>query len=128
VQYLTARLLDDQPAETRRRLLRISVTDELWPEVVTRLTGDLADGFLAGLARAGASAEDAPAAPGGYQIHPLLRELLAAQLRLERPYTVTALHWTCSAWLASTGRLPAAVAHAINVDGLPGPGGSVAGR
>src|SRR3954452_6680572 len=87
VQYLTARLLDDQPAETRRLLLRISVTGELWPELVARLTGGVADGFLAGLAHAGAFAEDAPAAPGGYQIHPLLRELRAAQLRLERPYT-----------------------------------------
>jgi len=128
VQYLTARLLDDQPAATRRLLLRISVTGELWPELVARLTGGVPDGFLAGLAHAGAFAEDAPAAPGGYQIHPLLRELLAAQLRLERPYTVTALHWICSAWLAGTGRLPEAVAHAISADGLPGPGGSVAGR
>jgi LuxR family maltose regulon positive regulatory protein len=101
VQYLTARLLDDQPAGTRRLLLRISVTGELWPELVTRLTGDVADGFLADLARAGAFAEDAPAAPGGYRIHPLLRELLAAQLRFERPCTVTALHWICAVWFAA---------------------------
>jgi LuxR family transcriptional regulator, maltose regulon positive regulatory protein len=96
--------------------------------LVTRLTGDVADGFLADLARAGAFAEDAPAAPGGYQIHPLLRELLAARLRFERPYTVTALPWICAAWFASTGRLSEAVAHAASAGGLLGPGGSVAGR
>jgi LuxR family transcriptional regulator, maltose regulon positive regulatory protein len=119
VQYLTARLLGDQPAESRRLHLRTSVTAELWPELVARLTGDLADGRIAGLAHAGAFAEDAPAAPGGYQIHPLPRELLAAQLRLERPYTITALHWICAAWFAGAGRLPEAVAHATSADGLP---------
>jgi len=128
VQYLTARLLGDQPAEWRRGLLRISVTDELWPELVARLTGDVGDGFLAGLAQTAAFAEAAPAAPGGYQIHPLLMKLLAAQLRLERPRTVTALHWICAAWFAGAGRLPEAVAHAISADGLPGPGGSAASR
>jgi LuxR family transcriptional regulator, maltose regulon positive regulatory protein len=96
--------------------------------LVTRLTGDVADGFLADLARAGALGEGAPAAPGGYQIHPLLRELLATQLRFERPYTVTALPWICAAWFASTGRLSEAVAHAASAGGLLGPGGSVAGR
>jgi LuxR family maltose regulon positive regulatory protein len=128
VQYLTARLLGDQPAESRRLLLRTSVTAELWPELVAHLTGDLADGRIAGLAHAGAFAEDAPAAPGGHQIHPLPRELLAAQLRLERPYTFTALHWICAAWFAGAGRLPEAVAHATSADGLPGPGGSAADR
>jgi ATP/maltotriose-dependent transcriptional regulator MalT len=95
------------------------VTAELWPELVARLTGNLADGRIAGLAHAGSSAEDPPAAPGGYQIHPLPRELLAAQLRLEQPYTVTVLHVICAAWVAGAGRLAEAVAHATAPTDFP---------
>ncbi|MGY1780861.1 LuxR C-terminal-related transcriptional regulator [Geodermatophilus sp. SYSU D01036] len=112
-QYLVAEVLDRQPAPVRRFLLRISVTEELWPELVDRLAGRSGGGrVLASLAAANAFVERAPGAPGGFRIHALFRELLKAQLAYEDPRAFTAAHRACAAWYAAAGRLPVAVEHA----------------
>ncbi|MGY1731531.1 LuxR C-terminal-related transcriptional regulator [Geodermatophilus sp. SYSU D01045] len=112
-QYLFAEVLQRQPAPVRRFLLRVSVTAELWPDLVDRLVGrPIGRRVLAGLARANAFVEAAPGAPGGYRMHPLFREMLQAQLAFDHPGDVATLHRTCAAWYAASGRVPEAVGHA----------------
>jgi LuxR family maltose regulon positive regulatory protein len=113
-QYLFAEVLRDQPASVRRFLLRISVTAELWPDLVERLgAGRNSRRILAGLAHANAFVEQSSGAPGGYRIHPLFREMLQAQLTYEHPHEVAGLHRICAGWYTEAGRGPAAVAHAV---------------
>ncbi|MGY1794018.1 LuxR C-terminal-related transcriptional regulator [Geodermatophilus sp. SYSU D00525] len=112
-QYLSAEVLGRQSAAVRRFLLRISVTDQLWPDLLERLTGR-PDGrrVLASLTAANAFVERAAGAAGGYRIHALFREILQAQLAYDHPGDVAALHRTCAAWYAAAGDLPRAIAHA----------------
>ncbi|MGY1807953.1 AAA family ATPase [Blastococcus sp. SYSU D00669] len=113
-QYLVTEVLERQPAGVRRFLLRISVTDQLWPDLVDRLAGRSGSGrVLTPLAAANAFVERAPGAPGGFRIHSLFRELLQAQLAHEDPGAYAAGHRTCAARYAAAGDLPAAVDHAL---------------
>ncbi|MGY1660906.1 LuxR C-terminal-related transcriptional regulator [Geodermatophilus sp. SYSU D00705] len=113
-QYLFAEVLQRQASRVRTFLLRVSVTAELWPDLVDRLCGrPVGRRVLAGLARANAFVEEAPGAPGGFRIHPLFREMLQAQLAYDHPGEVAALHRTCAAWYAAAGRAPEAVGHAV---------------
>ncbi|GAB3201728.1 LuxR family transcriptional regulator [Geodermatophilus arenarius] len=119
-QYLSAEVLQRQPAPVRRFLLRVSVTAELWPDLVDRLCGrPIGRRVLAGLARANAFVEAAPGAPGGYRVHPLFREVLQAQLAYDHPGDVAALHRTCADWYAAAGRVPEAVGHAAAAEDWP---------
>jgi LuxR family maltose regulon positive regulatory protein len=113
-QYLFEEVLRDQPAAVRRFLLRISVVDELWPDLVERLAGRVnGRRVLAELAHANAFVERSPGAPGGYRIHALFRELLRAQLAYAHPTEVPRLHLICAAWYADAGLGLAAVNHAV---------------
>ena len=113
-QYLFAEVLADQPASVRRVLLRVSVTPELWPDLVDRLCGrPNIRRVLAGLAHANAFVEESPGAPGGFRCHPLFREMLQAQLGYEHPAELAGLHRTCAAWYAEASRPAEAVAHAV---------------
>ncbi|MGY1739591.1 MULTISPECIES: LuxR C-terminal-related transcriptional regulator [unclassified Blastococcus] len=111
-QYLTAEVLDRQPAPVRRFLLRISAAEQLWPDLVDRLAGRPGGHALAALAAANAFVERVPGATGGFRVHGLFRELLQAQLAYEDPGAFAAGHRTCAAWYAAAGDLPAAVEHA----------------
>jgi len=112
-QYLSAEVLAQQPAAVRRFLLRISITDQLWPDLLDQLTGRPdSRGILASLAAANAFVERSAGEPGGYRIHALFREMLQAQLAYEDPDAFTALHRTCAGWYAAAGDLPRAVSHA----------------
>lgn len=113
-QYLFAEVLAHQPASVRRFLLRISVTPELWPALVERLTGwNNGRRMLASLAHANAFVEQSPHVPGGYRIHPVFREMLSAQLRYDSPQEITELHRVCAAWYREARDLPLAAAHAV---------------
>src|SRR3954454_1082905 len=113
-QYLFAEVLENQPASVRRFLLRISVTAELWPELVSRRSGRPTSGrILAGLARANAFVEHTPGAAGGYRIHPLFREMLQAQLAFTAPHAHARLHRAAAAWYVETGHAIDGLRHAI---------------
>ena len=113
-QYLFAEVLAGQPADVRDVLLRVSVTAELWPDLVDRLCGRKnVRRVLAGLAHANAFVEEFPGTPGGFRIHPLFREMLQAQLGYEHPGELAGLHRTCAAWYAEAGRALEAVGHAV---------------
>jgi len=112
-QYLFEEVLKNQPAPVRRFLLQISVTAELWPELVDRLSGHRTGRrMLASLAQANAFVEKSARAPGGYRIHQLFREMLQAQLHFELPDEAAVLHRACASWYADAGRITEAVAQA----------------
>ena len=113
-EYLFAEVLDAQPPRVRDFLLRTSVTPQLVPDLVDRLT-DRADGrrTLATLVRANAFVERPPDFGGAYRVHPLFRELLKAQLTYESPEDVPELHRRCAQWFADAGQYVPAVEHAI---------------
>jgi LuxR family transcriptional regulator, maltose regulon positive regulatory protein len=114
VHHLAAEVLAAQPPELRRFLLRASVTDHLWPELVQQLTGvPDPDRPLAALARAHAFVEPDAGAPGGYRIPGLLRTLLAAQLAHENPEFATILRRASAGWYAATGPLNDGVTPAV---------------
>jgi ATP/maltotriose-dependent transcriptional regulator MalT len=63
VQYLTARMLDDQPPALRWLLPRLSVPSELHPDLVDRLAGPNGQRLLAVLTRGSSVVERALGAP-----------------------------------------------------------------
>ena len=86
----------------------------MWPALAVSLTGRRdAAAILARLAYANTfvtpNAED-----GGYDFHPLIRELLRAQLREESPRKIRLLHRRAAHWLADAGRLADATEHAVH--------------
>jgi LuxR family maltose regulon positive regulatory protein len=119
-QYLFAEVLAGQPAGVRRLLLRISVTAELHPDLVDRLSGrPHSRRVLAALAHANAFVEESGGVPGGFRIHPLFREMLRAQLAFDHPTEVAGLHRACAVWYASAGRPTDAVEHALAAGDWP---------
>jgi len=113
-QYLFAEVLEGQPASVQRVLLRISVTSELWPDLVDRLCGRRnVRRILTGLVHANAFVEYSPGAPGGFRIHPLFREMLQGQLHYNHPEEVAGLHRTCAEWYAQRGQSLTALSHAV---------------
>jgi LuxR family maltose regulon positive regulatory protein len=114
VHHLAAAVLTAQPPQLRRFLLRLSVAEHLWPELVQRLTGvPDPDRPLAALAGAHAFVEADGGAPGGYRIPALLRTLLSAQLAYESPQEFTALRRACTDWFAAAGPLRDGVQPAV---------------
>jgi LuxR family maltose regulon positive regulatory protein len=119
-QYLFAEVLAGQPAGVRRLLLRISVAEELDPDLVDRLSGrPHSRRVLAALAHANAFVEESAGAAGGFRIHPLFREMLRAQLGFDHPAEVAGLHRTCAVWYASVGRPTQAIEHALAAGDWP---------
>lgn len=113
-QYLFAEVLAGQPASVRRVLLRTSVTPDLSPELVDRLTGrPNSTRVLAALARANAFVEESTLTPGVFRIHPLFREMLQGQLAYEHPGEAAELHRVCARWYAERVRPGEAVEHAV---------------
>ena len=90
------------------------MVDRIWPALAVSLVGRRdAEDILARLADSNAfltpSAEDGR----GYEYHPLIRQLLRAQLQEECPRKVGRLHRRAAHWLAEAGRLTDATVHAI---------------
>jgi LuxR family transcriptional regulator, maltose regulon positive regulatory protein len=115
--YLLEELLDRQPADLRAFLLRTSIVDDL--------TGDLADALtegsdgaarLADLVRRNAMVTQLAGPGGWFTCHPLLRDLLRAQLGAERADERRALHRRAASWLAENGREREALGHARAAD------------
>jgi LuxR family transcriptional regulator, maltose regulon positive regulatory protein len=115
--YLLGELLDHQPADLRAFLLRTSVVDAL--------TGDLANAITEGcdgaarledLVRRNAMVTPLGGHGGWFSYHPLLRELLRAELGAQRGDERRMLHRRAASWLAAHGREREALRHARAAD------------
>jgi LuxR family maltose regulon positive regulatory protein len=111
--YFVAEILDAQPAGIRDFLLRTSVVDRMRPALVAELSGQRdAARTLARLARTHTFVAPSRADPHSYEYHPIVRDLLRAQLRQEAPHRVRLLHRKAAHWLADDGRTAEAIGHA----------------
>ncbi len=119
--YLTAEVLDHQPASTREFLIATSVLD--------RLNGSLCDAVLGAdvpsdsqrvleeLERSNLFLVPLDEDRVWFRYHQLFADALRARLAREAgPEAVTALHRRASAWLGEHGLVPEAIDHALQAD------------
>src|SRR4051812_30321796 len=109
-EYLMAEMLQTQPPRVRDLLLRTSVVDVLRPGLIEELGGHAAGRQLASLVRANVLVEEVPEHPGWYRYHPLLRDLLRAELSYASPSRYTRLRKRAAAWFAAQGMVAEAAA------------------
>ena len=113
-EFLLAEVLDRQEPATRRFLLRTSVTSAVCPD----LAADLAPGAPAGRLLPGLAAADGFVTTAGegrtwYRYHPLLREMLVSELRVEDPVGLRDAHRAAARWFAREGESLRALEHAV---------------
>src|SRR4051794_8156277 len=111
--YLLTEVLALLPERTRDFVLRTALPDAICGGLAETLTGgEDGDRMLHDLAHAGAMIAPVEADAGWWRYHPLLRDLLRAELRHAHAAELPALHRSAAAWLAAHDRLGPAVAHA----------------
>ncbi|NUU07691.1 LuxR C-terminal-related transcriptional regulator [Leifsonia sp. C5G2] len=99
VDYLGEEVLDAQPPQRRDALLRLSVADELHPDLVPLLAGEgPAPDLLRQLERESMFLTAQPQRPGWFAFHPLFRNLMRLRLRVEHPGLEQALLVQLAAW------------------------------
>ncbi len=108
-EYLTAEMLQGQPASTRSLLRRTSVVDVLRPGLVEQLAGVGAGRSLAALSRGNLLVEELPERPGWFRYHPLLRDLLRAEFAYAAPQGHRQARHTAARWFAEQGHVREAV-------------------
>ena len=111
--YLRAEVLARLAPEERDLLARISVVDEL-PAGLAAVLGERpdADDLVRHLSSVNAFVHPTRGPPGGFRVHPLVRELTIADLEVSAPGRTTVLHRRASEWFEAEGRLEPAVRHA----------------
>ena len=112
--FLTAEVLDNQPAAARDLLVRTSILDRTHPDLANELTGrDDASALLESLRLENAFVE--AVGDDWYRIHSLFAETLRVHLHARLPGLEAALHRRAARWLRGAGMLDAAVRHAVAV-------------
>jgi LuxR family maltose regulon positive regulatory protein len=112
--YLREVVVGPQPREVRLLLRRISVLDRVSEPLARLLVGDAAVGSrLRELPGLGVPVRDHVAQDGWLRLHPLLREVLLADLRRDDPAIERGLHLLAARWHAGEGLLDEAFAHAL---------------
>jgi LuxR family transcriptional regulator, maltose regulon positive regulatory protein len=112
-QYLLVEVLERQPEEVRRLLLRTSVLERVSGELADLLTGDHAgERILQDLEESGAFVVALDARRSWFRYHHLFAELLHLQLRRTAPDELAVLHGAAAGWFAAHGFPVEAVRHA----------------
>ena len=112
-EYLLAEVLERQPGEVRRLLLRTSVLERVNGDLADLLTGGRGgERVLQDLEEANAFVVSLDAARSWFRYHHLFADLLQLQLRHTEPEEVTALHELAAGWLAGHGYPVQAIRHA----------------
>jgi LuxR family maltose regulon positive regulatory protein len=111
--YLLAEVLERQPDEVRRLLLRTSVLERVSGPLADALTGGSGgERMLAELEQANAFVVSLDAARSWFRYHHLFADLLQLALRRTAPGEVTALHEAAAGWFAEHGFPVEAIRHA----------------
>jgi LuxR family maltose regulon positive regulatory protein len=112
-EYLLAEVLERQPGEVRRLLLRTSVLERVNGELADLLTGGSGgERALLDLEEANAFVGSLDATRSWFRYHHLFADLLQLELRRTEPDEVVALHERAAGWFASHGFAVEAVRHA----------------
>src|SRR5271166_3949750 len=102
--YLFAEVLERQPEEVRRLLLRTSVLERVNGPLADLLTGGSGgERILQDLEDAGAFVMSVDAARSWFRYHQLFADLLQLQLRRSAPGELLALHGAAAGWFADHG-------------------------
>jgi LuxR family maltose regulon positive regulatory protein len=111
--YLLAEVLERQPDEVRRLLLRTSVLERVSGPLADALTGDEGgERVLQELEQANAFVVSLDAGRSWFRYHHLFADLLQLALRRTASGEVTALHEAAAGWFAEHGFPVEAIGHA----------------
>jgi LuxR family transcriptional regulator, maltose regulon positive regulatory protein len=112
-EYLLAEVLERQPQEVSRLLLRTSILERVSGPLADRLTGSSgSERILWELEDAGAFVVSLDAERSWFRYHHLFADLLALELRRTAPRELPGLHTIAAQWLADHGRPLEAIRHA----------------
>jgi LuxR family maltose regulon positive regulatory protein len=112
-EYLLAEVLDRQPEEARRLLLRTSILHRVNGELADLLTGGSGgERYLQRLEEAGAFVVSLDARRSWFRYHQLFADLLQLELRGSDPAGLPALHDAAAGWYAEHGYPLDAIRHA----------------
>jgi len=112
-EYLLAEVLERQPDEVRRLLLRTSVLERVSGPLADALTGGSGgERMLAELEQANAFVVSLDAGRSWFRYHHLFADLLQLALRRTTPGEVAALHEAAAGWFAEHGFPVQAIGHA----------------
>jgi hypothetical protein len=112
-EYLLAEVLERQPAEVRRLLLRTSILEQVTGALADRLTGGNGGArILDELEQTGAFVTAIDPQRTAFRYHQLFRDLLALELRRRAPDELPALHAAAAEWFAAHGFAVEAIRHA----------------
>ncbi len=112
-EYLLAEVLDRQPEEVRRLLLRTSILERVNGELADLISrGSGAERVLQDLEEANAFVMSLDASRTWFRYHHLFAGLLQLELRRTEPGAVAGLHELASRWLAEHGFPVEATRHA----------------
>src|SRR6478609_7154621 len=113
LQFSLAEVLERQPGEVRRLLLRTSVLERVSGPLADALTGGSGgERMLAELEQANAFVVSLDAGRSWFRYHHLFADLLQLALRRTTPGEVTALHEAAAGWFAEHGFPVQAIRHA----------------
>ncbi len=116
-EYLLAEVFASQPVQMRNFLLRTSIADRICGELADVLTdGEHSQRNLEGLERANAFITSVGARRHWFRYHPLMRETLIHQLRLEDPVLYRDLHRRAAGWFATNAAPVEAMRHAAEAN------------
>ena len=110
--YLLAEVLQREPDETRRLLLRTSILERVsgpLADVLVDATGS--EGILLELEQANAFVVSVDAERTWFRYHELFADLLRLELRRTEPGVVAELHRRAAAWLEEHGLVTDAIRH-----------------
>jgi LuxR family maltose regulon positive regulatory protein len=111
--YLLAEVLERQPEEVTRLLLRTSILERVSGALADRLTGGSgSERILWELEDAGAFVVSLDAERSWFRYHHLFADLLALELRRTAPQELPGLHTIAAEWLAEHGHPVQAIRHA----------------
>src|SRR5690349_3618373 len=111
--YLLAEVLERQPEEVTRLLLRTSILERVSGPLADQLTGyPGSERILWELEDAGAFVVALDAERSWFRYHRLFADLLALELRRTAPQELAGLHTIAAGWLAGHGHPVEAIRHA----------------
>ena len=112
-EYLLAEVLERQPEEVRRLLLRTSVAERISGELADLLTGGSGgERALQELERAGAFVISLDARRSWFRYHQMFADLLRLELLRSEPAQIPALHRLAAGWYEEHGYPVEAIRHA----------------
>jgi LuxR family maltose regulon positive regulatory protein len=111
-EYLLAEVLDQQPEEVRRLLLRTSILERVNGELADLLTEDKGgERVLQDLEQANAFVISLDGSRSWFRCHQMFAGLLQLELRRAMPGEVPALHRRAAGWFTQHGQVAEAIRH-----------------